>query len=64
MEGVMSGEEHRSVDTETRRKLEQELEKHRAALAKATDDMQVVVLCSHYIRRIGEILRNTRGASD
>ena len=60
----MIGDEDRSFDEETRRQLDEEVERHQAALAKATDDFQVTVLCANYLRRIGEILRTTGKASD
>ena len=60
----MTGDEYRSVDAETRQKLDAEAEKHRDALAKATDDFQVTVLCTNYLRRIGEILRHAHRAPD
>lgn len=55
----MSRREGPTIDAETRRKLDEELKRHRAALEKAKDDIEVTVLCTHYIRRIGEILRSS-----
>ena len=47
-----------TTDISTRQLLETEAEKHRAALEAAKDDYEAMVVCTQYIRRISQILRN------
>jgi hypothetical protein len=59
----MAGDHDPELDAETRGKLDAEVATHQAALDRATDEFQVIVLCKNYVHRIGEILREWRHKS-